>query len=315
MISKFKVKNLTTSDQVTFGQDFDCDYLYLSDGLDWGNVPATHNTYNYPNQIGSSFSSTKVNERDFTITGYVFYTPTPAERALYGDKTLEYAYSKVKDLKRRLNELVNPLNLVHIIVDDYYLEGKPAATPQYGTTEADNNLYFCKFTFTVFCANPMFRQVVGTKTVLSGDMGIFHFPFILKNTRPYVMGSRVNYQMVVIENEGNIEVGGIITITAKADVLNPRIENIATGEYFKISKMLHEGEKVVINTNDGEEKSVTGYYQGVTTSYLQYWDFDGTWLKFGIGVTPIGYSTDNESELDMDVKIDVNPAKYGLEEM
>ena len=57
MIDKFKIKNLTTLDQVVFGQDFDCDFLYLDDGLDWGNVPADHHTYNYPNQIGSSFSS------------------------------------------------------------------------------------------------------------------------------------------------------------------------------------------------------------------------------------------------------------------
>lgn len=314
MISSFILKNMVTSDQVVFGQDFDCDYLYLSGDLDWGNVPATHNTYNYPNQIGSSFSSTKVNERDITVTGYVFYTPTPAERALYGDQTLEFAYGKVKELKRRLNELINPLNEVQLIVDDYYVEGKPAATPQYGVNEADNNLYFCKFTFTVFCANPMFRLLTGTKTVMNGEYGIFHFPFIIKPTK-YVMSKRVNYQIIVVANEGNIEVGGKITLIAKGDVVNPRVENIATGEYFKINKTLHDGEKVVINTNEGEEKSITGYYQGVTTTYLQYWDFNGSWIKFGIGATTIGYSTENESEMDLEVYIDINPAKYGLEEM
>lgn len=314
MISKFNVKNMTTSDQVIFGQDFDCDYLYLDDGLDWGSVPATHNTYNYPNQIGSSFSSTKVNERDIYITGYVFYTPTPEERELYADEVQAFAYSKIKELKRRLNELINPIDIVRIIVDDYYVEGKPSATPQYGINEADNNIYFCKFSFAIFCANPMFRQLIDTKTILSGEFGIFHFPFILKPS-PYIMSTRVNYQLVIVENEGNIGVGGVITIVAKGEVKNLKIENVNTGEFIKINKTLQDGEKIVINTNEGEEKSIIGYYQGVERSYLQYWDFEGTWLKFPIGIVTLGYSTDNESEEYVDIKIDINPAKYGLEEM
>ena len=73
MIERFKVKNKTTSREVIFGQDIDCDYVYKSDGLDWGTAPAQHNTYNYLNQIGVTISSTMIKERDITITGYVYY--------------------------------------------------------------------------------------------------------------------------------------------------------------------------------------------------------------------------------------------------
>ncbi|MBO7695448.1 MAG: phage tail family protein [Methanobrevibacter sp.] len=316
MISKFMLQDMNSFNSAIFGQDFNCDFLYLSGGLDWGNVPASHNTYNYPGQIGDTFSSTKINNRDITVEGYVFYTLSKDEQNLYlRDEWNDYAYSKIKQKKKILNELINPQHTLRFIINDYYIEGKPSSTPQYGTEEGDNNVYFCKFMFSIFCANPMFKKIVDSQTVLSGDYGGFHFPFILQDNMGYIIGTRINYLMLIVENEGDVAVGGEIKLTAKAEIVNPVIENILTGEYIKINKTLQQGEVITINTVDGEEKGITGYYQGVTRDYLQYWDFSNSWFKFEAGSTMIGYSTDNGSESELEVVVTINPAKYGLEEM
>ena len=315
MISEFTLQNLSTLETVKFGQDFNCDYIYESGGLDWGNVPATHNVYNYPNQIGDSISSTKVNNRDITIEAYVFYSLTDDEReeTARGDR-IAYAYEKIKVKKEILNRLINPLNFVRMTIGDYYIDGKPSATPQYGVTEADNNIFFCKFLLTIFCANPMFKKLTQTVTAISSDVGFFHFPFSIPNYG-YVFGLRNNYLMLLAENEGNVEIGGKIIITAKATIVNPSVENISNGHIMKIKKTMTSGEVIVINTADGSEKGIYGEVNGELVSYLQYWDFTNDWMKFEPGESLIGYSTDNQAETSLDVKIEINPAKYGLEEM
>ena len=146
MITEIIATNKTLNTKYKFGQDIDCDYLYKDGGVDWGNVPATHNTYNYPNQIGDTISSTKIRNRDITIEAYVYYIPTEDEKfGLTPEQIREYVYNKIKEKKKKLNDFFNPLHYIKLTVGNYYIEGKPEATPQYGVEGRDNNEYFCKF--------------------------------------------------------------------------------------------------------------------------------------------------------------------------
>lgn len=316
MVTEIVMINMNLNKKCKLGQELDCDYLFQDGGVDWGNVPAEHNTYNYPRQVGDTISSTKVRNRDISIEAYVYYIPTEDEKTQMSYEELNnYVYEKIKEKKKTLNDLINPLHTLRLSVGNYYIEGKPSATPKYGVTEEDNNKYFCKFLITIFCDNPMFKKETETRTVLSGDVGVFHFPVIFQSDMNMIMGVRNNYLILLVENEGNAAIGGKIIIEAKGEIENPTITNILTDEYIKINKTLQLGEKVIINTSDGGKKGITGEYRGVESDYLQYWGFDNTWLKFESGSTIIGYSTDNQSELLMEVTIELNPEKYGLEEM
>lgn len=316
MIEEFLLRNLTLNQEVKFGQELDCDYLYQDDGVYWGNIVAQHNTYNYPGQIGDTISSTIIKNRDISIEAYIYYIPTDEEKGLYSLEELErFCYNKIKDKKKVLNDLINPNHYLRLTIGNYYIEGKPSATPQYGVGFENNNIYFCNFLLNIFCDNPMFKKTTESVTVLSGDVGAFHFPFILQDDMNYVMGTRTNYLILIVENEGNAGIGGKIYLRAKGEVLNPTIENINTGEKIKINKMLQNGEVVLIDTSEGDNKGVWGTYQGLRSNYLKYWDFNNDWIKFESGASIIGYSTENDSEELLDVSIELNPEKFGLEEM
>ncbi len=315
MIERFKVKNKTTSREVIFGQDIDCDYVYKSDGLDWGTAPAQHNTYNYLNQIGVTISSTMIKERDITITGYVYYWLTKDDMmALDRSQWNSYGYEIIKNKKEDLNSIINPLDYLVLSINDYFIEGKPAASIAYGNTEQTNNTYFCEFMFTLYCANPMFKKNTIMKTIINGDIPMLHSPFIIP---PFgiVGGRRVNYLMLSVENEGDVQIGCRIILTAKDEVVNPQIENIGTGETITIKKTMQQGEKIIINTSDGPEKGVIGIIDGVEYNYFKYWSFDNSWFKCQVGTTLIGYSTENGAEDSLDVVIEINPEKYALMEM
>lgn len=315
MISNFILENRTTQKQITFGQDIDFDYIYKSDGLNWGNVPAEHNTYNYPNQVGVSISSTRVKERDISITGYVYYFLSEDE-LINVDRNIwtQYCYEKIKDKKKILDEVINPSDYVRFIIGGYYIEGKPSSSVIFGNTEEENNVYFCKFLINVYCNNPMFKKNTLTKTVISGSNGIFHFPLVLKPTG-IAMSSRYNYLLLAVDNEGSVSIGGKIILKAKGDVLNPSVENLSTGEKITVNKKMVDGEVITISTVDGKEKGIVGRLNGVETNYFQYWNFENSWFKFQQGTTLVGYATENSSESLLDVSIEINPEKYNLEDM
>ena len=128
------------------------------------------------------------------------------------------------------------------------------------------------------------------------------------------MSGRENYLLLAINNEGNSSIGAIITFEAKADVKNPSIEDVGTGKKIIINKTLSKGEKVIINTADGE-KSVVGVIGGVEYNYFKYWDFNNDWIKFEGGTTLVGYSSEDYTEGSLDVMIEINPEKFALEEL
>lgn len=314
MISEFTLVNEETEKQFTFGQSSDYDFIFTS--IDWGSASAQHNTYNYPNQVGVSVSSTKINPRDIVIEGYVFYVLSSKEFwEISRDEKELYCYDIIKSKKNNLSEVINPNDYVKLIVGNYYIEGKPNSSIVYGKEDSDNNIYFCKFSFSLFCNNPMFKKNTITKTNIQSSTPIFHFPLIIPKYEGITLSTRENYLMLAVENEGGVPIGGKIKLTAKGNVLNPTLENVLTGEVIKINKEMVEGEEIIINTVDGKERGITGYLNGVTRSYLQYWDFSNTWFKFLIGTTLIGYTTENASESYLDVVVEINPQKYSLEEL
>lgn len=316
MIEFFKIKNMSTLQELSFGQDVNCDFVFGSGDVDWGTVSANHSTYSYPGQAGTYISSTSLSERIAYIAGYVYYVLSDIERKeLKKEDRVSYCYKKILQKKRELSALINPENYARIIIGKYYLEGKPESSVRFGNTEEDNNLYFCRFFFSLYCNYPMFRQNTETQVVLAGISPSFHFPLIFPKGRGIVMSIKRSYQLVPIENIGDVSIGALITLRAKGVVQKPTIENIFTNERIVVNKTLEAGEVVKINTNDGMTKGIVGIKKDVEFNYLKYWNFDNSWLKFEPGITLIGYSTENASEALLDVTVDINPSFYNLEEV
>ena len=314
MIREFSLQNQRTKKKVNFGQSIAFDFVFKDDGIDWGNIKANHNTFTFPNQIGSTISSSKMNERTVTIQAYVYSNIDVALIKQEGyENAKKIAYERMLSNKAILNEIINPNDYIRITIGEYFLEGKPDQTIMYGKNEADNNEYFCKLFISLFFANPMFKKEKKEENKLKESTPLFHFPLVLKNTG-IAMSSREEHSVLPVYNEGDNQVGGIITLKAKDTIVNPSIEKIDTNEVIKINKTLSKGEVIIVNTNDGE-KSIKGIVNGVEENYFKYWDFDNTWMHFEEGSTLIGYSTESGNESMLDISVEIYPEKFALEEM
>lgn len=316
MFNSFVLENQTTKQKINFGQDYSSEYFFKEGGVNIGSVDVQQNTYSYPYQVGLSISSTTIRSRQVSIKGYITYIPSLTDieevNGENGRLLSEIISKKIEKKKEILNALIVPNDYIKMYIGDYYIEGKPDGSIQYGKTIEENNEYFCSFLIELYCANPMFRKIKETVSNIATSIGSFHFPLILKPTG-IILSSRKSYQLISVENEGNATIGCVISIEAKSIVENLEIENVTTGEKIKINKTLQAGEKIVINTNDGNEKGITGTIGLVTENYYRYWDQSNNWMKFPQGLSLIGYSTENESEKYVDIKIQMYPEKYNLE--
>ena len=70
MIESVKIRNDVTGNIIKLDMS-EANYLIYEGSIDWGTVDVSHNTFQYPTQIGSYISSTTVGSRDVSISGWI----------------------------------------------------------------------------------------------------------------------------------------------------------------------------------------------------------------------------------------------------
>ncbi len=252
---------------------------FLLDVCDWGVVTSDRVTYKYTNQVGVQVTNTTLETRDISITGYIV-----SEKA-----------DNLDVLAKRINIFVNPMEAMKLQFKTYELLFFPDNSIRWGTTLQENNEYFRKFKIDGFAADPLFRQKSDSKVLAGVVEPKFYFPLIIPKDEGVVFGIRKEYIILSVPNSGDVTTGFRIEFVAsKGTVGNPAIYNTKTQEYVKINKILARGERVVINTEDGE-KSVLGYLSGETEAqnYYKYRDLRSTWLKILTGDNLFKYDADS----------------------
>lgn len=303
MVEYLTIKDLNTGTAKHFDVDGDVDYLLYEGCIDWGNVSVTHNTFQFPQQIGMYISNTVLGSRDIAINGWII-----------GDTSEE-----INGKKMALSLFVNPLHEYHIDVDGYFIGCKPTSNVTFGKEYSENNEVCVKFLLQFTCAYPLFLLNNAINVDIAGEFGAFHFPLTIPKNNGIIMGYRKQSMFTEMVNNGSIDVGMIITITASGIVDNPELINVNTKERLKINKILEPGEQVIINTNIGE-RSVIGIKDHTKYNYLRYLDYDSTWLQLVNGQSLFTYKTyDNEGNEDetykrMEIMVSYQTALFNLEE-
>lgn len=317
MIDNIRVLNLTTGVELAMGKTRGFAYLLETDGINWNDVKATHNSFVNLTGVGNTITSSKLESRTVSITGRVSSIFTNKEIAQRYDISgaAEIAAKKLEEIeeyKKYLSQTINPLHFIQIISNDYYIQGKPQSSVTFSPSWKENNEIYCKFTFSVECNDPLFHSKTSEATQLSGTFGGFHFPVVIPSPNGMHFGIRRSYQLVNVTNDGDTALGGIIFLKATGTVNNPTLTNVWTQEFIKIHKTLQEGEVIEIDTVN---RKIVGATDGTNfTNYFAYWDFDNTWFQFDIGDTLFGFSTPDSSYKSLNLWIEINKSYYSMEE-
>ncbi len=160
------------------------------------------------------------------------------------------------------------------------------------------------FLIDFLCPSPFWQDLSESKAEIALWRGAFHFPLIIPENEPIIMGYREPNLIVNIINHGNVETGMKIEFKARGTVENPSLFNVNTREFIKINKAMVSGERISINTNKGS-KGITSRLNGVSTDILEFIDIVGggkTFLQLDPGDNLLRYDADSGLEnLDIDI--------------
>lgn len=152
----------------------------------------------------------------------------------------------------------------------------------------------------VMCYQPFFKAAHDLVVDLSVILAAFEFPFAINSEGKEFSVIDRTYECV-LTNEGEIDSGLIIELKAIGSVINPRIYNAETREFFGLNYTMIAGDLITINTNPGD-KSVTLTRDGVDSNIINYLIENSTWLKAYSGDNVYTYMCDEDSEDFLNIK-------------
>lgn len=224
-----------------------------------------------------------------------------AKRIVISGTLLGYA----ADTRRRMLALIAPMRPGTLLVDEaWHIDVLPTITPV--IERYDHNP---GFTFTLTAPKPYFVSTSETAVTMRGITKLFSFP--INFAAGYQLGSYTAETYKNVPNEGNVPCGLSVTIRARGDVVNPKIEHMLTGDYVLFNKTLHDTDVLTYTYSGGKITAV--YSAGGTDNANAFGalSIDSVPFELQSGDNPIKCTATTGYAL-MDVTIAFSPAYAGV---
>lgn len=151
-----------------------------------------------------------------------------------------------------------------------------------------------KAQISIICPYPYLIDINEDIINFSVTNACFEFPFSIPVDGIPLSETIINSRKSIINN-GDVDSGLIIQLHAISTVLNPKIYNEDSGEYFILNVEMHAGDDIIINTNKGE-KGVTHIIDGVTTNIINKIQSGSSWFQIEPGDNMFLYTADEYPE-------------------
>ena len=221
---------------------------------------------------GSDFNSAKVGERSIILTIAINSPACQNRNELYrffqpAQKTRLYYF--------------NDMNSVYI---DGWCQTSPVDI--FGQKQT--------VVITLLCPDPHWHGVVPIQAVDDGVSALFEFPFAIDEDQPVEISEvyPLATHAAVFWNDGTIDSGVEIKLTASGAVDDPQIYHVQSDKFFKLNTSLQNGDIVTISTYD-RNKSVIRLRSGVKRTLVASIDRASTWLKSNPGRNDFIFSAYN----------------------
>jgi len=263
--------SFTNADGNTF--DIQDNYM-LQPSWDLGNPPIEHQTSKAPYQDGETYIDT------------VFESGNPIiEFAITGVNRQEILDRRLI-VTRHFNPKLGIGTLIWVQDDGittYQLDCIPTQPifPS-GDGRSDNHqMVIIQF----YAPNPFWYDPTQVQSIMVGFSGGWSYPWSYPKNYGQV-GSQIE-----VVNTGNIETS--VMIYFYGEVANPIISNETTDEKITITKIINDGDILIINTAFGE-KSALILSGGVYTNAFEYVDPDSVFWKLSPGLNVVKYTVSSE---------------------
>ena len=291
-MEEFRSITLTSDTGQTFTIAEDSDsYVLDQDGLDLGTVNATHNMTQYIDLVGKHLDSTVLAPRDINIVGWIIGKDLPT----------------IKSRKVLLDKAINPMYRVRLEIGGYAINFRPDTSIQFSREWNYNNGYMVKFQIQGTAPMPLFiLKSYDTYRKKVDKRSDFHFPFSIPKRKGVKFGYFPFESIRNMPNDGDVESGMVITITAVTPIKNPVIRNLTTNEIIKFNITLNSGEKLKVDTQLGQQ-TATLVQGSLETNAMKYLTIESDIdMVLALGFNKLSITADTGEE-DMDIKVEFSP--------
>lgn len=250
---------------------FDNEYFNVTDidGFTEGNSSISSSTL--ADSDGDTINAQSINARDITITVRFKQgiSPELAKRYLLKYFKLKKEAVLELDYQDRISRLTGYVQSIDI---PRFTNGVSA---QIG----------------IHCSSPFWEDVNALDSMISNVITLHHWPIHPTEEEPIIMGLLTDTYQATIVNNGDADVGMIITINAEQNFSKPRILIDRTGEWLEVDVEMYvsddeddqgnpiiKNKELIINTHKGQ-KSIT--LDGV--NMINKLVTGSTWLQLDIG--------------------------------
>lgn len=278
-----------TSDQgytITFGQTAPY-WLTGVEGL--AEVPSVISTIKSPSQDGVTVTGSSLEPRHITLIGELV--------------------SDGQSSRTHLIKTMNPKIKGTLVYTNGEFQREIICQPERVPLIGGHTRATSPFIVNLLCADPYWKALDEIREDIAAWIGSFSFPLELLSTG-IEMGYRVISLNKNVINTGDVPCGLRIEFKAIADVENPILTNVTTGEFFKLNKTLAGGEIITVTTHF-LNKTVSLESGGVISNAFQYIDLTSIFFDLEVGDNLLTYGADSGID-NLEVSIWFTPRYLGV---
>lgn len=200
-------------------------------------------------QIGESIVSQSVTGKTLEISGFIWHGDTAT--------------------KNRLLKVFSPFVSGRLVWENrYFIDVTVQDTPTI-SQERDSTFVFR------LRSNSPFWSAIQPKVSENGKT-VAEFSFPVNYSSPHRFGTKDSSTGFSLYNEGMIDSPLYVEIGGNADIENPQITNVLTGEILRFNGTILSGEKLTLKTENGKIRVVKTNVSGIVENAFSMLDDDST---------------------------------------
>lgn len=222
------------------------------------------------------------------------YMDSQDEAITFVINTSKKLASQIENTRKEISKICNPLNgkiEMKVTLNSgsvYYREITFTSAPTFPTGFENRNERFQKVLLEFTANNPFWYSQDEIVESFQAVVPTMYFPFTFSPADPLIFG-QIEPNNIAI-NEGHVEAPVLIRIYGAC--VNPRIDNITSGEYIKFNNLtMIESDVLEINTAFGEK--YVRLNGGINV--FNKLDFNSTFFNLWVGENEIKFSDDTGS--------------------
>lgn len=150
----------------------------------------------------------------------------------------------------------------------------------------------------ILCPQPFWIGAGEIVKNISGVVDMFSFPFSVA-AAGVAFSTLSGEKYAILDNSGDEPTGLIISVYARANVINPFVYDAMTNEAIRIKGTLERGHTLTINTNTGSKRITITDTSGVEKNALNLKQKGSVWLTLAPGTNYIAYSAQEGADAMM----------------